>query len=59
MPNILPDGKKPLDDKAELCSNAKFAPKGTAIASPNDWEQYKTPISQIEKMSGFKILNIK
>lgn len=54
MPNILQSGKRPLDDKAELCSTKPLSP-----GSANDWEQYKTTIDEVEKQSGFKILNLR
>ncbi len=56
MPNLLKSGKKPLEDRTELCSNRNLSPSGT-IVDPTDWEQYKTTVAEIEKLSGFKILS--
>jgi endonuclease G len=56
MPNILKSGKKPLDDKTELCSNTNLSPN---VVTVTDWQQYKTTLSEVERLSGFKILNIK
>lgn len=51
MPNLLKSGKKPMDDKTELCSN-----KNLSNANTNDWQKYKTTLADVEKISGFKIL---
>ena len=62
MPNILKSGKKPLEDKAELCSNKNLssisAPLSNITSPPSDWEQYKTTLAEVERISGFKILNL-
>jgi endonuclease G len=58
MPNLLKSGKKPLEDKAELCSNKNLAAVTTGPPSTNDWLQYKSTLSEVERLSGFKILNI-
>ncbi|MGZ3788408.1 MAG: DNA/RNA non-specific endonuclease [Bacteriovorax sp.] len=59
MPNLLKSGKKPLDDKAELCSNKNASLGPAGAEAPNDWEQYKTTLAEVEKISGFKMLNSK
>jgi hypothetical protein len=56
MPNLLKSGKKPLEDKNELCSNKSISNAGV-VTNPADWQQYKTSLSEIEKLSGFKILS--
>jgi endonuclease G len=53
MPNLLKSGKKPLDDQAELCSNTGLSPNAGAV---NDWRQYNTTLSNVEKLAGLKIL---
>ena len=62
MPNILKSGKKPLDDRTELCSNKNLNPSSAVAAGGasaiNDWEQYKTTLDEVEKVSGFKILDL-
>ncbi len=60
MPNLLKSGKKPLEDKVELCSNKNLSSAAsTSISSSiNDWEVYKTTLSEVEKISGFKLLNL-
>ena len=59
MPNILRSGKRPLDDRAELCSNRNLSPGSgvTGTNSVNDWQQYQTTLAEVERLSGFKILN--
>lgn len=52
MPNILRSGKKPLDDKEELCTYRRL--DYSATAHPN-WRQFKTSLKKIEKLSGFKM----
>jgi endonuclease G len=59
MPNLLKSGKKPLEDKVELCSNKSLASPASTISTPTDWQQYKTTLSEVEKLSGFKILSLK
>ncbi|MBC7538145.1 MAG: DNA/RNA non-specific endonuclease [Bacteriovorax sp.] len=59
MPNLLKSGKKPLDDKTELCSNKNLSTIPSGLATSNDWVQYKTTLSEVERLSGFKILNLK
>lgn len=59
MPNILKSGKKPFEDKAELCSNKSLAAGNGAVASATDWEQYQTTLAEVERVSGFKILSLK
>ena len=59
MPNLLRSGKKPLDDRTELCSNKNLSPATTASSGSNDWQQYKTTLAEVERISGFKILNLK
>lgn len=59
MPNILKSGKKPFEDKTELCSNKGLASANGLAATSTDWEQYKTTLAQVEKLSGFKILSLK
>lgn len=59
MPNLLKSGKKPLEDKVELCSNKNLSSGTAGVASLNDWEQYKTTLAEVERISGFKILNLK
>ncbi len=59
MPNLLKSGKKPLEDKVELCSNKSLSANSINVSSSTDWEQYKTTLDEVEKISGFKILNLK
>ena len=59
MPNILKSGKKPFEDRTELCSNKSLAAANGAVATPTDWQQYKTTLALVEKLSGFKILSLK
>jgi endonuclease G len=54
MPNTLQDGTKPLSDIANLCKPFKPGPMDA-----NEWMKYKTTLSEVEKLSGFKILSIK
>jgi endonuclease G len=52
MPNILANGKTPVQDPQELCS-----PKTITSAATNDWMKYKTTVGEIERVAGIKILN--
>ena len=59
MPNRLKSGKKPLDDLNELCNKAAADPGTTNMESTpinNDWHQYIAPLSEIERLSGFKFI---
>lgn len=56
MPNLLKSGKRPLDDKAELCSNRNFSTTENLV-NTSDWQQYKTSVSEIERLSGFKFFS--
>lgn len=59
MPNILKSGKRPLDDRNELCNNKNLNTNTPAIFAndPNDWKQFQTSLDEVERVSGFKILN--
>jgi endonuclease G len=50
MPNVLEDGSAPTVH-AKLCSYQDPISRG----DENDWEQYKTTVSQIQKLSGVSI----
>ncbi|MBC7537619.1 MAG: DNA/RNA non-specific endonuclease [Bacteriovorax sp.] len=54
MPNTLQDGSNPLADKTQLCKALSPGP-----LDRNDWVKYKTTLSEIEKLSGLKILSAK
>jgi endonuclease G len=54
MPNTLQDGSKPLNDLTQLCK-----PLSAGTLDKNDWIKYKTTLSEVEKLSGFKILSVK
>lgn len=71
MPNVLRSGERPLDNKTQLCEESKFAPKPPSPPSPapsapivtpephplnDDWKKFEVPISEIERLSGFKIV---
>lgn len=47
MPNMLQNGSTDLSNKSELCK-----PVSGSGGSRNDWEQYKTTLSEIENLSG-------
>jgi endonuclease G len=49
MPNILQNGSTDLSDKTELCK-----PVTVNTADRNDWQKYKTTLSEVEKLSGLK-----
>ena len=51
MPNTLQDGSNPMDNRDELCK-----PLSGASGGKNDWLQYRTTITEIENLSGLKIL---
>ncbi|MFI5391849.1 MAG: DNA/RNA non-specific endonuclease [Bacteriovoracales bacterium] len=51
MPNRLKSGKRPFEDRDELCSNRKID-----SVKDNDWEKYKTTLAEIEKVSGFRLI---
>jgi DNA/RNA endonuclease G (NUC1) len=59
MPNILRSGKKPLEDKVELCSNRNLQPITSNVSTVNDWEQFKSTPEEVERLSGIKLPNIK
>lgn len=63
MPNVLKSGKRPLDDRTELCSNKNLSTAltvaGTTASNPMDWAQYKTTVAEVERLSGFKIFSAK
>ncbi|MDD4973800.1 MAG: DNA/RNA non-specific endonuclease [Bacteriovorax sp.] len=54
MPNTLQDGSKPLSDMNQLCK-----PLSPGPLDRNDWVKYKTTLSEVETLSGFKILSVK
>lgn len=69
MPNLLRYGGRPLDNKAKLCEEAKFTPKPPTVPSTDtppivtprplndDWKKFEVPLSEIERLSGFKFSN--
>jgi endonuclease G, mitochondrial len=62
MPNIMKNGKKPNEDKTELCDESKNLSIGTGISQTmnyDDWKAYQVDVSEVEKLSGFKIENLK
>jgi endonuclease G len=60
MPNILKSGKKPFEDREELCSNKNLSTANDVTApSTMDWIQYKTTIAEVERLSGFKMLSVR
>lgn len=48
MPNVHQDGSKPIGRKR--CARENF----DAFGNANDWEEYKTTVSQIEKATGVR-----
>ena len=72
MPNVLRNGERPLDNKVKLCEEARFTPKPPTpptvpsadlppikIGRPlnDDWKKFEVPVSEIERLSGFKFSN--
>lgn len=61
MPNTLKNGKKPNEDKQELCREAKNLNLDPIIdkADREDWKKYQVSLSEVERLSGFRIENLK
>lgn len=53
MPNVLEDGSKPLDH-AKLCGTSP----PINVLNVNDWEQYKTSLAEIKRVSGLSLPNL-
>ena len=51
MPNLLPDGSKQNTDGSPCKSYSQKTP------SRDDWQKYKTTVTEIERLSGVKILS--
>ena len=51
MPNTLEDGTNPINEQNKECK-----PLSSKKLDINDWEKFKAPLEQIEKLSGFKII---
>lgn len=49
MPNLLEDGSRPDQNKDALCNSSAEDQRG---GRSNDWEQYKSTVSDIQKLSG-------
>ena len=54
MPNVLQDGTKVEANENQPCKT--FLP---AMIDRNDWVKYKTTVSEVERLAGFKIQSIK
>lgn len=52
MPNTLASGKIPQDDQKELCDEAK-----NGAPTKAGWQNFKTTISEVERISGFKFFS--
>lgn len=53
MPNTLKDGSKP--DFSNGCKNIEEINTAKSNLANNDWEKFKTSVSEIEKVSGLKL----
>lgn len=49
MPNLLEDGSRPDQNKDALCKSSEEDQRG---GRSNDWEQYKSTVADIQKLSG-------
>jgi endonuclease G len=49
MPNLLEDGSRPDKDKDALCKSSEEDQRG---GRSNDWEQYKSTLADVQKLSG-------
>ncbi len=49
MPNLLEDGSRPDQNTDALCKSSEEDQRG---GRSNDWEQYKSTVSNIQKLSG-------
>lgn len=61
MPNLLKNGHKPNEDKIELCNESKnlvMSPGVGQTMNYDDWKSYEVPLSEIERLSGFRIENL-
>lgn len=56
MPNLLEDGSRPDKDKDSLCKSSENDQRGGRI---NDWEQYKTTLAEVQRLSGMTLLPVK
>ena len=54
MPNVLHDGTKVETSENQPCKT--FLP---GVVDRNDWEKYKTTLSEVERLAGFKIQSLK
>lgn len=54
MPNVLKSGKKPLEDKNELCEESREFSMDRG--EKDDWEKYQTTVAEVERLSGFKVV---
>jgi len=54
MPNVLHDGSKVEANENQPCKT--FLP---ALVDRNDWVKYKTTLSEVERLAGFKIQSTK
>lgn len=52
MPNVLEDGSRPNDNHNGLCNTINM---DTKRGNMDDWQQYKTSLADIQKLSGLKI----
>lgn len=56
MPNLLKNGKKPLDNTQELCAESVALNIPASASSATDWMQFQMPLSDVEKLAGFKFV---
>jgi len=54
MPNLLQSGKKPHEDVTELCTGKVTSYSNHPMS--NDWHNYQTTLSEVERQTGFKFL---
>ncbi len=62
MPNILKNGKKPNEDQQELCAESKslsIGPGASKTMNYDDWKAFQVDLSEVERLSGFKIENLR
>jgi endonuclease G, mitochondrial len=53
MPNVLEDGSRPDQNKDALCQGSTASEQRSGRS--NDWEQYKTTVSEVQKESGITL----